>query len=207
MISVIVCGHVSSSEVLPCLFETLWFPFRIIKTENYYFTSGFLKFGLLILKNLYPIISDFWNIFKSKCNFPFKTCFSLVSSPENIVSLIFFPFLFFFAYASILSEQASKMYVFLNLCVLFYTLYAIFLLFWIEMISSHLVIQLIYQIRLFYLFVGSYRERLKWRCMIGRLETYLQGEPETTTHLSRTQTINANYWHLLIIYAMVTEIS
>lgn len=40
-----------------------------------------------------------------------------------------------------------------------------------------------------------------------RLAICPKGEPESTAHLSRTQAINANDWHLLIIYTMVVEIN
>lgn len=201
---VYVYGHVSSSEVLPCLWETLRFPFRIIKAENYYFTSGFLKFGFPIVKNVYPIISDFWNIFKSKCNFPFKICFSLVSSPENFVSLNLF--LLFFLHMQVYCQNKPAKCMFFLICMFCCILYIqhFFCSEYKWFIHIYDPIDIPNKV---ILFIGSYRERLKWRCMINRLSTYLQGESELTTHLSRTQTINANNWHLLIIYAMVTEIS
>lgn len=51
--------------------------------------AGFPGCGFHVVRKLHPVISDLLGSFKSKRNYMLETCFSLVSSLENFVSLNF----------------------------------------------------------------------------------------------------------------------
>lgn len=189
-----MCVHVSHSGVFPHLWCSIWFPL-----ENYWdkdLTSYWVSWGLvfLSLKRSYMLLFlIFWDHL----------------SPNTIIHLelgflwflhlnILFPWITWLAFSfhrgelflcvyKCIIRTGQQMYVFQLFVFLFFSLHTIFLLFWIQMISSpHHVNQLIYRIKLACLFAGSYRERLRWRCVGDRLAICSKGKPEPVAHFSRT---------------------